>query len=236
MEAYLQFAVAVLVGLEAIGFSSWRATLSSVFVILVFALVVGFVVWIPWFVHRNSAKLVLGGEKFFNSCWAVFDEFKQKSKVTVLHNLVFTARRLGYAIILVFLGGHPLAQAIIFVFLTLPNLGYLIVFRPYILRSHNILMTINESSLVACAFGFFFFTSPSSSQQPIIVGWVLVGMIVLLCIFNFLYIYIELMVRLFLLLVDGFLVLKKSWSEEKKKKVRIQIRSLRAVTELNAKL
>lgn len=145
-------------------FNSWGDVGNSLGVIIFFLFVVGFMIWLPWFVFRNAARINLGGEKFFNSCWALFNEFKPNSKLSVLHNLVYTCRRFFYGVIIVFLDRQPMAQAIIFVILTLPNLGYLICCRPYILRSHNILMTINESSLVFCAFGFFFFTSPSSSD------------------------------------------------------------------------
>ena len=107
LEIYLEMTVLSLLNLDGIDFQDSFSRLSSFVSLLIALIIFVFTFWIPTFILRNVAKIVLGGATFFPNTWAIVDEFKFKSKIALLYNFFFVVRRFLYAIILVFLTEYP---------------------------------------------------------------------------------------------------------------------------------
>ena len=95
-------------------------------------------------------------------------------------------RRILYAWIIVFLIDFPIFQAFTFMLIWLPILAYHIIMNPYISKINNIVMNINEFSFVFIGTTFYVFSEPmSNTSQQTILGWVDIGIIMSVWIFNF---------------------------------------------------
>jgi hypothetical protein len=79
----------------------------------------------------------------------MFGQYKTSNIPQAMFNTFFMLRRSLYALTIVFLPSFPMAQAFSFMVICLPILAYHLVMNPYIDAINNVLMNINEISLIA---------------------------------------------------------------------------------------
>ena len=121
-----------------------------------------------------------------------------ESKSALFYNTIFLIRRLLYAIVLVFLSNWPIVQCISIGIIFIPVAAYHVILRPYSSKGINIMMCLNELTLVICAGSFFFFIKPAESRNPSIVGWLVLFLIAFVMLLNFTYIWIEAIINVYL--------------------------------------
>jgi hypothetical protein len=115
----------------------------------------------------------------------MFGQYKTSNIPQAMFNTFFMLRRSLYALSIVFLPAFPMTQAFWFMVICLPILAYHLVMNPYIDAINNILMNINEISLIAWGWFFFIFAEPDSDTQRIeILGWTVIGIIVSVILLN----------------------------------------------------
>ena len=102
----------------------------------------------------------------------MFGEYKTTNLPQAMFNTYFMMRRTLYAVIIVFLGAYPVMQAFTFMIICIPILAYHLVMNPYLDTVNNVVMNINESSIMICGVFFYFFSDPEIDQDILkLLGW-----------------------------------------------------------------
>jgi len=132
---------------------------------------------IPFYLSRNYSRINIFEKMHAEKYWTMYEEFKLKSWMKMLYNFFFCIWWLLYALVIILLINWPLAQAIIFLLLTIPVLIYQLIYRPYWSFWANLFSNINEGVLILNGIGFFFFLTPDTKTLQNSIGWILIALI-----------------------------------------------------------
>ena len=118
---------------------------------------------------------------------SMFGAYKTDTLPTMLFNSYFMMRRIAYACIIVFMKDFPLMQAFSFVMICIPIFSLNVVMKPYLQQIENVIMIINEATLLVVGSAFFFFSEPSEDQDLMKkLGFMIIGLLILVITFNIL--------------------------------------------------
>ena len=202
-------------------------------IIVSFAFLGGLLLFYVWsirfaWIHYNDYKY---REKIdIPEYESMFSQYKTKHLPQSLFNTYFMTRRILYAWIIVFLIDFPEFQAFTFMLIWLPILAYHITMNPYISKINNIVMNINEFSFVLIGTTFYIFSEPmSNTSQQTILGWIDIGIIMSVWIFNFIVLWS-------LKIIMTYYQLKKWWQAFKEKQRLNKIKKLREYRGTNENL
>jgi len=102
---------------------------------------------------------------------------KKDSLTCTLYNIWFLFRRALTAMILVMAQDHPYFQCCFLVILSLINITYQIMVKPFELKKDNYIEVFNEGSILVSAYMMCIFLDKQSSQEFLkLVGWSFMGL------------------------------------------------------------
>ena len=187
LELFLEVFVLSLLNIRYIKFESGWQYLSTIVASLLLLCLITFFVWTTKFSCSAFAHLY-NHQQFY----ALLGEYKNENLPQVMFNTYFMLRRMLYAFIIVFLSEYPTSQAFCFMIICLPILAYHLVMNPYKETVINVMMNINESMLVTIGVFFFIFAEPdTNTDRVMLLGWAVIGLVILVMIFNVLVLWIQ---------------------------------------------
>ena len=140
--------------------------------------------------------------------WGLFSDFRLWSRIVLLYNFFFCLRWLLYALVIIMFIKYPVAQAVLFLLLTLPVMFYQLIFWPFRTFWGNFFGFFNEVVLVFNAIGFFVFLTPNTGKPQNAIGWVLIVIIGINYVSNVIYLWIVQFISLIKLVIWCCLKLK----------------------------
>ena len=144
---------------------------------------------IPIFVYLFNKKYL--GEIQKNKIgesnpWSLlYWEYKPRGLLFSLYHLVFLIRRFLYAVVLVFMREVQFYQNSVLILIFVFACSYQIIFRPFRIPIYNLMMIINEWSLVLLSWMFYPFTDINISEDKAErLGWTILSIITMIIIMN----------------------------------------------------
>jgi hypothetical protein len=123
----------------------------------------------------NAEKIKLG--KIPKQLQPFLQGLKKDSLTCTLYNIWFLFRRALTAMILVMAQDHPYFQCCFLVILSLINISYQIMVKPFELKKDNYIEVFNEGSILVSAYMMCIFLDKQSSQEFLkLVGWSFMGL------------------------------------------------------------
>ena len=184
IETFLESWILSLLSIRYTKLNSFSQFTSFGMSIFFFVLYFGFQIWTFFYIRKNMERILKEGGEGFPSVSVLIEEYRP-SKWSAHFNSIFFARRLIYAIIIVFAYEYPLIQTIIFLTVWFLVFLYQVIVRPYKLKLLNIFMILNELTIVVLCCTFFLFINPiSDSYKNNVLGWMWVGIVTAVLIAN----------------------------------------------------
>lgn len=126
-----------------------------------------------------------------------------------MYNIFFLMRRATTAVVLVVLQNHPYFQCCFLVVLSLTNISYQIIVKPFELRKDNYIEVFNEFCILGSSYMMCIFLDKQSSQKFLkLVGWSFMGL-------TFVNVGLNAVALLFNHLYEGIEGLRKQRKEQK---------------------
>ena len=129
LECYLEIAISCFLNLKLLIWHDSGEYSASVFTFCFLFIVIV----LPFFIYKFllESRSRLNKKSFKLKYHELFSMIKKKSNITLLYNAVFIARRLFYALMLVYLGNYPFTQIAILIILSYLNVLYVFKFQPF---------------------------------------------------------------------------------------------------------
>ena len=184
IESFQEISIVMFLSLSMPSFANFSQII-SIFVTCFFALYLIILTYkVGKFLFRNAVKIRITGNKFLWSSWCLYGEFKDNSPLCLLYYPIFFSRRFIYAFTVTALARFPYAQCGIISFSFFVFAIYQITLRPFKQRSTNFIMTVNETLLFLISIIFFRLIVPLDHIEKKIIGYILIGIILVLCVGN----------------------------------------------------
>jgi len=149
-----------------------------------------FTLWLPIFTIRVIPRMKIMGKKFIDRYWALYGDYKPKGKRFLFYPWLLVIRKLIFAIFIVALKDKPLIQTILLILLFIPYLLYMIIIRPYRWVYVNLMMILNEFTILAVTCLFLIFHTANQKAWTRYIGWGIMIAIFLNVILNLIIIWI----------------------------------------------
>jgi hypothetical protein len=89
---------------------------------------------------------------------SLYEGLKLNSRAAMFYNVVFTTRRLIFAVVVTMLTNYPTFQIFILILKCVLIIIYLALVRPFVEPSQNLLEIVNEIFIIAISYHMFVFT------------------------------------------------------------------------------
>ncbi|CAI2386702.1 unnamed protein product [Moneuplotes crassus] len=187
IQMYLDACVLSMLDLSEGSFENWMQICSFIISIIILACclygcykLLVFIIKLSMQIHRHPGEVPQGFE-------VLYTFFKPRSKIYLLYYPFFMIRRLAFAIALITMNHYPFIQCSVVVVSFFSMMLLHVIFRPYKSWVCNAVTCINEIILFCTAVSFYIFhTTEYPAKLMSEVGWMLIGCVFFLVIFNIL--------------------------------------------------
>ena len=178
IEVYLEWWVLTLLNIRYLKVSIASQIVSLILAGVFFIGCLYLLFYTVMFLKKNYTKMKEDGlEETAPEVIVLFEEYKM-NKFSICFNVIFLARRLLYAMTIIFGYKYSIPQAISFIVLMASVFLYTAIVRPYKMSIINCFMTFNEGALMVLGIWNFLFINPIASEQKnTIYGWTCIGII-----------------------------------------------------------